>query len=212
MHTCKNYFRIHQSIFALYIIDKFSLSFVYHVIHVPSLVNLHLQGRRSSGHVYRQPANQMIVTTATQQNYPAQYPAQPYNQYQPVQGQTYVPPQGYVQHPPPPQGGYPPVQQAPPQGAYPPVQQAPPLTGSGYPPQETKAQPSGKFLQYGRRWLLNRQWWIQKFEKGGMLRKGGDNPLKLKIAKFKVFWVRNLDFYWYFIVNFLQKGGAWAPL
>ncbi|XP_048742297.1 uncharacterized protein LOC125655823 [Ostrea edulis] len=107
-----------------------------------------MRGRRSSGHVYRQPVNQMVVTTATQQPYPATqqpypatqqpYPAtqqpypgqyfspQPYNQYQPVQS----PPHGYVQHPPPAQGGYPPVQQA------------PPLTGSGYPPQETKAQPT----------------------------------------------------------------------
>nr|XP_022296608.1 annexin A7-like [Crassostrea virginica] len=98
-----------------------------------------MRRRRSAGHVYRQPANQMIVTTATQQPYPNQYPAQqPYTQYPPAQAQ--YPHQGYVQQPPPPQGyvQHPP----PPQGGYPPVQQAPPMTGSGYPYQENKASPS----------------------------------------------------------------------
>ncbi|XP_062599968.1 protein shisa-5-like [Saccostrea cucullata] len=88
-----------------------------------------MKGRRSAGHVYRQPGNQMTVTTTAQQSYLGQYPPpQPYNQYPPVQNQ--YPPQGYVQYPPPPQMGYPPVQQA------------PPMTGSGYPPQENKALPT----------------------------------------------------------------------
>lgn len=87
-------------------------------------------GQRSAGQVYRQPANQMIITTGTQQSYPNQYPPQqPYTQYPTAQNQ--YPYQGYVQHPPPVQGGYSPVQQA------------PPMTGSGYPPQESKAAPSG---------------------------------------------------------------------
>ncbi|XP_061167922.1 uncharacterized protein LOC133176882 [Saccostrea echinata] len=85
-----------------------------------------MKGRRSAGHVYRQPANQMTVTTTTQQAYPGQYPPQPYNQYP----QNQYPAQGYVQHPPPPQMGYPPVQQA------------PPMTGYGYPPQDSKAVPT----------------------------------------------------------------------
>lgn len=88
-----------------------------------------MRRQRSAGQVYRQPANQMIITTGTQQSYPNQYPPQqPYTQYPTAQNQ--YPYQGYVQHPPPVQGGYSPVQQA------------PPMTGSGYPPQESKAAPS----------------------------------------------------------------------